>query len=87
MRDDMIHPYRVVIVTLDAHSAGSCERIAARLTDSYPGLVLSIHAASTWNANPQALERARADIDTAHMIIANMLFLEEHVPPGKACWR
>ena len=79
MRDDMIHPYRVVIVTLDAHSAGSCERIAARLTDSYPGLVLSIHAASTWNANPQALERARADIDTAHMIIANMLFLEEHV--------
>lgn len=79
MRDDMIHSYRVVIVTLDAHSAGSCERIAARLTDSYPGLVLSIHAASTWNANPQALERARADIDTAHMIIANMLFLEEHV--------
>lgn len=79
MRDDMIHPYRVVIVTLDAHSAGSCERIAARLTDSYPGLVLSIHAASTWNANPQALESARADIDTAHMIIANMLFLEEHV--------
>ena len=79
MRDDMIHSYRVVIVTLDAHSAGSCERIAARLTDSYPGLVLSIHAASTWNANPQALERARADIDTAHMIITNMLFLEEHV--------
>lgn len=79
MRDDMIHSYRVLIITLDAHSAGSCERIAARLTDSYPGLVLSIHAASTWNANPQALERARADIDTAHMIIANMLFLEEHV--------
>ena len=71
--------YRFVIVTLDAHAAGPAQRVAARLTKDFPGLTISVHAAAEWAENPAALARARADVAQANIIVANLIFLEEHL--------
>ena len=81
MRDE-VHinaPYRVVILTLDAHAAGPCACAAERLAYDFPGLSISIHAAAEWGEDPGALERARAAVATGDIIIVSLLFLEEHI--------
>ena len=72
-------PYRVAIVTLDAHAAGPAARAEARLAEVAPGLRLSVHAAAEWAEDPEALEAAKAAIAGADIVIANMLFLDEHI--------
>ena len=72
-------PYRVVILTLDAHAAGPCARVAERLADDFPGLELSVHAAAEWGERPEALAEAKAAIAAGDIVIANLLFLEEHI--------
>ncbi len=82
MRDDFVHkpdPYRVVIVTLDAHAAGPAERVTGRLAREFPGLVVTVHAAAEWAENPGALAAAKKDVARADMVLANLLFIEEHV--------
>ncbi len=80
MRDDVIQrPYRVVIVTLDAHSAGPAARVSRRLAQDFPGLSMAVFAAAEWGENPAALSAARAAVAGADIVIANLLFLEEHV--------
>ena len=74
-----IRPYRVVILTLDSHAAGPCARAAERLARDYPGLDLSVHAAAEWGACPEALGAARTAIAGADIVLANLLFLEEHI--------
>ncbi|MBK44057.1 MAG: magnesium chelatase subunit H [Roseovarius sp.] len=74
-----IRPYRVVILTLDSHAAGPCATAAGRLARDYPGLDLSVHAAAEWGACPEALGAARAAIAGADIVLANLLFLEEHI--------
>ncbi|MCC5984760.1 MAG: magnesium chelatase subunit H [Rhodobacteraceae bacterium] len=72
-------PYRFVVVTLDAHAAGPAQRVLPRLRADFPGLEVSIHAAAEWAENPQALAAAKADINAADIVVANLLFIEEHV--------
>jgi magnesium chelatase subunit H len=72
-------PVRVVVVTLDRHIAGAVERAAVALRDDLPGLRLSLHAASEWSDDPAALERARRDIAEGDIVLATMLFMEEHI--------
>jgi magnesium chelatase subunit H len=71
--------YRFVIVTLDAHAAGPAARIAPRLARDFPGIEVSVHASAEWAENPAALARARAAVDSADFIVANLLFIEEHL--------
>ena len=71
----------VVIVTMDSHLASAAERANATLARTLPGLRLTVHAAAEWGDNPQALARCRADIARAHIVIASMLFLEDHFMP------
>ncbi len=70
---------RVVIVTLDRHIESAVDRARVRLARAVPGLRLSFHAAAEWGEDPEAAERARADIAEGDVIFANMLFLDEHV--------
>jgi magnesium chelatase subunit H len=72
-------PYRVVILTLDSHAAGPCARVAERMAEDFPGLELSVHAAAEWGECDAALARARTAIGSADIVIANLLFLEEHI--------
>ena len=87
MRDDMAHlieakakpGYRFVVITLDAHAAGPAARIAPRLAKDFPGIEVSVHAAAEWAENPAALARAKAAVADANIIVANLLFIEEHI--------
>lgn len=71
--------YNVVVVTLDQHAAGPATRILPRLAKDFPGLTLSIHAAAEWGENPAALARCQQALATADIVVANLLFLEEHI--------
>ncbi|RZI92851.1 MAG: DUF3479 domain-containing protein, partial [Variovorax sp.] len=72
---------RVVLVTMDSHLASATERASAALSRSMPGLTLSVHAAAEWGDDPTALERCRNDIARGDIVIATMLFLEDHFVP------
>jgi magnesium chelatase subunit H len=74
-------PVRVVIVTMDTHLASATELARRALVRDYPGLSLVLHAASEFGADEAALARCRADIATADVILAAMLFLEDHFKP------
>lgn len=71
----------VVLVTMDSHLASAAERASALLAQSLPGLRLTVHAAAEWGDNPQALARCQNAIARAHIVIATMLFLEDHFLP------
>ncbi len=84
MRDEIGHigsdgTYRVVILTLDAHAAGPCARVGDRLAADFPGLTVEVHAAADWCENPAALDAARDAVGRGDIVIANLLFLEDHI--------
>ena len=70
---------RVVIVTLDNHLTGAVARLKTQLSREVPGLELSVHAASNWAANPGSLQACIEDIGRGDIIIATMLFMEDHI--------
>jgi magnesium chelatase subunit H len=72
---------RVVIVTMDDHLAIALVQARTRLARTLPGLELELHVAADWAHDPGALLRCRAAIARAHVVIAAMLFLEEHFRP------
>ena len=72
-------PIRVTIVTLDKHLQRTVEKAEERLRPALPGLTLTIHAAGSWQDNPDGLERAKRDVENADIVIATMLFIDEHV--------
>ncbi len=73
------NPVRVVIVTMDSHLSSAAARAEAQLRREIPGLVLSIHAADEWGNDPEALADCHADIARGDIVIASMLFLEDHI--------
>lgn len=82
MRDDRhMNAYRVVIVTLDRHAAGPAARVTPRLQADFPGITVDIFAAAEWGNNPAAFAECEAALREADIVIANLLFLEEHVAP------
>ena len=72
-------PVNVVIVTLDSHLAGAAERARPLLQQEIPGLRLTLHAAAEWDDDPKLLERCRADIAQGDIVIATMLFMDDHI--------
>ncbi|MDO9383917.1 MAG: magnesium chelatase subunit H [Hyphomicrobiaceae bacterium] len=70
-------PVRVVIVTLDRHLEGAVARARAALGND--GISLTLHAAAEWSNNTAALQQCREDIGSADVIIATMLFMEDHI--------
>ncbi|MEM1387258.1 MAG: magnesium chelatase subunit H [Pseudomonadota bacterium] len=82
MRDEVFigaPGYRVVVLTLDSHAAGPCTHAAERLTRDFPGLSLEVLAAAEWAEDPSALSHAKKVIAKADIIVANLLFLDEHI--------
>ena len=70
---------RVVVVTMDSHLASATGRARTALRQEIPGLELVVHAADEWSTDDAALERCRADIARGDIVIATMLFLEDHI--------
>ncbi len=82
MRDErQVQSYRVVIVTLDRHAAGPAARVMPKLQKDFPGLSVEIFAAAEWGSSPAALAECQAALLGADIVVANLLFLEEHVAP------
>ncbi len=74
-------PIRFVLITLDGHLAGAVERARRALLRDFPKLELSLHVAADWGNDPEAIERCRADIERGDIVVAHMLFMEEHIEP------
>jgi magnesium chelatase subunit H len=72
---------RVVIVTMDSHLASAAERANRTLGRAMPGLKLVVHAAAEWGGDDAALARCKTDIAQGDIVIATMLFMEEHFLP------
>lgn len=72
---------RAVIVTMDAHLSSATERARAKLVREIPGLVLTVYSAAEWGSDPSQLQRCLNDIARGDIIIATMLFMEEHFLP------
>ncbi len=72
---------RVVIVTMDSHLAGAAARANRLLARRLPGVQVAVHAASEWADDQAALARCIADIGSADIVLASMLFMEEHFLP------
>jgi magnesium chelatase subunit H len=70
-------PMRVVIVTMDNHLSGAAARANSELARD-TGITVGYHAAADWD-NPAALDRCHADIARADIVIATMLFMEDHI--------
>ena len=69
----------VAIVTLDGHLAGAVDRARQSLKRSLPGLTLSVHCVAEWGNDPSALQHCHEDIARADIIVATMLFMDEHI--------
>lgn len=74
-----IAPVRAIIITLDRHLEAAVERAGRSLAKDAPGLILSLHAAVDWQRDPAKLERVKAAIANADILVVNMLFLEDHI--------
>ena len=70
-------PVRVVIVTLDNHLKGAAERAGEKLAAG--NIHLSLHAAADWDRDQRSLARAQEDVARGDIVIATMLFLDDHV--------
>ena len=71
--------YNIVVVTLDQHAAGPAARISPRLAKDFPGLSVTVHAAAEWAENPASLARCKTALETADIVVANLIFIEEHI--------
>ncbi len=72
-------PIRVVVVTMDSHLSSAVRRAETELRRDIPGLSLVVHAADEWGSDPAALAACHADIARGHIVVATMLFLEDHI--------
>ncbi len=74
-------PLKMVIVSMDTNMAGTAVRAFETLRRDYPGLELVLHGASEWAERPTKLDRCKADLLSADIIVAGMLFMEDHFKP------
>jgi magnesium chelatase subunit H len=72
-------PVNVVLITLDNHMSAAVDDAREILSGELPNLRLSVHAATDWNDNPDKLQACKDDIAEGNIIVASMLFIEEHV--------
>ncbi|EAQ27798.1 magnesium-protoporphyrin O-methyltransferase BchH subunit [Erythrobacter sp. NAP1] len=68
---------RVTIITLDSHLKGAVDRADEVLARD--NIELTLHAASEWGSENGALECAKEAVENADIVIATMLFLDDHV--------
>ncbi len=72
-------PLHVVIVTLDNHLSGAAERAAAQFARDGEAITIGFHAAADFCGDAAATERCHQDIARGDIVVATMLFLDEHI--------
>ena len=71
-------PVHVTVVTMDSHMCTALTAAGDRVAFEAPGLTLSIHTADHWD-DAGNLAECIADIARADIVVAGMLFLDEHI--------
>jgi magnesium chelatase subunit H len=69
----------IAIVTMDSHFGAAVDQARSYLAQDLPGLELVVHTADEWSSDQDALDHCLADIARADIIVAAMLFLDDHV--------
>jgi magnesium chelatase subunit H len=69
---------RLAIITMDGHLAGACATAEANLKRTWPNLSIELHSADQWAGSKAALTECHEAIAKADIVIATMLFLEDH---------
>jgi len=77
--DSGVVPTRVVLVTMDSHLSSAIARAERTLQRELPGLTIAVHAADEWGSDSTALAECQADIAQGDIVVATMLFLEDHI--------
>ncbi len=72
-------PLRIAIVTMDSHLSGVIAAARAALAADHPGLILELHTAERFATDPASLAACVRAIETADIVIATMLFLDDHI--------
>ena len=72
-------PLRFAIVTLDNHLAQTMRQAKKSLRRRIPNLQMDFFAASDWDSDPQALERCKAAVERADIVLVAMLFMDNHI--------
>ena len=70
---------RVVVITMDSHLSGAAARAEEKLKAELPGLRLVVHSADEWGSDATALDACRSDIARGDIVVATMLFLDDHI--------
>ncbi|MEM7569425.1 MAG: magnesium chelatase subunit H [Pseudomonadota bacterium] len=72
-------PTNVVLITLDNHMSSAVEQARLSLRADMPHVRLTTHAATDWAEDEASLAACKDDLAKGDIIIASMLFVEEHV--------
>jgi magnesium chelatase subunit H len=64
---------------MDSHLGGAMTRAAESLLPDIGGLEVTMHAADEWSSNASALAACHRDIAQADIVLATMLFLDDHI--------
>ncbi len=72
-------PVRVVLISLDSHLSGAIESARRSLRKAAPSVDLAFHAAADWARDPASLAACKADIARGDIILASMLFMDDHI--------
>jgi magnesium chelatase subunit H len=72
-------PVRVVLISLDSHLSGAIENARALLREVAPSVDLRFHAATDWSRDAGSLAACKADIAEGDIIVASMLFMDDHI--------
>jgi len=70
---------KVTMVTLDNHLAHAVVEARKVIQRDIPNFQFNLHAAADWDHDPTALERCKADIKDADIVVATMLFMDHHI--------
>ena len=83
-------PLRLAIVTMDGHLAGAVASAESALRRDWPSISIELHSADQFAADETALAACHSAIASADIVVATMLFLEDHtrlVAPALAARR
>ncbi|MDZ7824317.1 MAG: magnesium chelatase subunit H [Ahrensia sp.] len=72
-------PINVVLITLDNHMSAAVDDARVILKPEMPNLNMSVFAATDWDENPASLQACKDAIASGDIIVASMLFVEDHV--------
>ena len=78
LADAPMKPIHVTVVTMDSHMSTALIAAADRVAFEVPGLTLSVHTADHWD-DRASLTACIADIGRADIVMASMLFLDDHI--------